>query len=55
LYSPYANRALRVANRIFEANKDLKEVYAVKWKLTVIDADIINAVAFPVSVLLLYF
>ena len=49
MYSPYTNRALKVANRIFEANKGLAEVSAVKWKLTVIDADVINAVAFPVN------
>lgn len=47
LYSPYTNRALRVANRLFAANKGIPEVSAINWKLTVIEADIINAAAFP--------
>lgn len=50
-YSPHANRALRVANRIFDANKNLDEVKKINWKLTVIDADIVNAIAFPVNCL----
>jgi hypothetical protein len=38
-----------VANRLFNSNKDLPEVSAITWKLTVIDADIVNAAAFPVT------
>jgi len=48
MYSPYTNRALKVSNRLFQANKDMEEVSSIKWRLTVIDADIINAAAFPV-------
>lgn len=47
-YSPYVNRAMRVANRLFSANKEIPEVESINWKLTVIDANLINAVAFPV-------
>lgn len=47
MYSPYTNRALKVANRLFVANKELPEVSVINWKLTVIDADICNAAAFP--------
>ena len=47
IYSPYTNRALKVANRLFTSNKDIPEVANIKWKLTVIDADIVNAAAFP--------
>ena len=43
MYSPYTNRALKVANRLFNSNRDLAEVAAIDWKLTVIDADIVNA------------
>jgi len=49
MYSPYTNRALKVSNRLFQANKDMEEVSSIKWRLTVIDADIINAAAFPVT------
>lgn len=48
-YSPYVNRAMRVANRLFSANREMPEVDNINWKLTVIDANIINAVAFPVA------
>lgn len=48
LYSPHSNKALRVANRLFNANREMDEVSSIKWKLTVIDADIVNAAAFPV-------
>lgn len=49
MYSPYTNRALKVSNRLFQANKDMEEVSSIKWRLTVIDADVINAAAFPVN------
>lgn len=48
-YSPHVNRAMRVANRLFSANREIPEVDNINWKLTVIDANIINAVAFPVA------
>jgi Zn-dependent protease with chaperone function len=32
---------------LFAANKGIPEVSAINWKLTVIEADIINAAAFP--------
>lgn len=51
MYSPYTNRALRVANRLFGANKEIPEVSAINWRLTVIDADVVNAVAFPVMII----
>lgn len=47
MFSPYTNRALKVANRLFVSNKELPEVSVINWKLTVIDADICNAAAFP--------
>lgn len=47
--SPYSLRALRVANRLFAANKEIAEIANVDWKLIVIDADVVNAVAFPVQ------
>lgn len=40
-------RALTVASRLFSANKEIPQVSAINWKLTVIDADVVNAVAFP--------
>lgn len=43
-------RALRVAKRLFEANKHMDEISKIQWKLTVIDDKTINAVAFPVSI-----
>ncbi|CAF0946183.1 unnamed protein product [Brachionus calyciflorus] len=46
-YTPQVNRAMRVANRLFAANKEIPEVHKINWKLTVIDEKIINAVAFP--------
>jgi hypothetical protein len=56
LYSPYTNRAIQVANRLFTANKNLPEVSAITWKLTVIDnPSLANAVAFPVTVFFIYF
>jgi Zn-dependent protease with chaperone function len=54
LYSPHANRALRVANRLFVANKELPQVAAINWKLTVIDAEISNAAAFPSGDLIVF-
>jgi hypothetical protein len=48
LYSPYSLRALRVANRLFSANKEINEIANIDWKLVLIDADAINAIAFPV-------
>jgi len=47
IYSPHSHRALKVANRLFTANKEIPEVSAINWKLTVIEAPIINAAAFP--------
>jgi hypothetical protein len=49
MYSPYTLRAMRVANRLFAANKEIQEIASIEWKLTLIDADNINAVAFPVK------
>ncbi|RNA04108.1 metalloendopeptidase mitochondrial, partial [Brachionus plicatilis] len=43
----YTKHALRIANRLFAANMHLKEVKDIKWKLTVIESDIVNACAFP--------
>jgi len=55
LYSPYTNRAVKVANRLFVANKQIPEVAAIDWKLTVIDnPDLANAVAFPSGDLILF-
>lgn len=55
LYSPYTNRAVKVANRLFVANKQIPEVSAIQWKLTVIDNPAIaNAVAFPSGDLVLF-
>lgn len=48
LNSPYTHRALRVANRLFQSNKDIPEVGSINWTLTVIKGDLVNAVAFPV-------
>lgn len=48
--SPYTHRAMRIANRLFLANKKIPEVDAIEWKLTVIDnPKNANAFAFPVS------
>jgi len=33
---PYSQKALKVANKIFHANKDMPEVAAINWKITVI-------------------
>ena len=38
-----------MANRLFNSNKDLPEVSAINWKLTVIEGDVVNAAAFPVK------
>ena len=46
--SPYLHKALRVANRLFLANKDLHDVSDINWTLTVIEDDLVNAVALPV-------
>lgn len=55
LYSPYTNRAVKVANRLFVANKKIPEVSAIVWKLTVIDnPNLANAVAFPGGDLILF-
>ena len=51
IQSPYAHRTLNVANRLFNANKGLPEVASVNWKLTVIDAKVANAMAFPVHII----
>lgn len=47
LNSSYVHRTLNVSNRLFNANKEIPEVKVVNWKLTVIDAKITNAFAFP--------
>lgn len=44
----YTIHAQKIANRLFSANLNLPEVNEIKWKLTVIEADVINACAFPV-------
>jgi len=55
MYSPYTYQAIRVANRLFVANKKIPEVAAVNWKLTVIDnPSLANAVAFPSGDLILF-
>ena len=46
--NPYTHRTLKVANRIFDANKTIPEVSAINWKLTVIKSDVQNALALPV-------
>ena len=44
-----------MANRLFVANKQIPEVAAIEWKLTVIDnPDLANAVAFPGGDLVLF-
>ena len=40
-----------MANKLFSANKEIPEVSAINWKLTVINAKIINAAAFPVNII----
>ena len=47
--SPDVNRALAVYQRLFFANKHIPGVSAIKWKLTVIDAELVNAFALPVN------
>ena len=54
IYSPQSHRALKVANRLFTANKGIPEVSAIEWKLTVIEAPIINAAAFPSGDLIVF-
>lgn len=46
--SPEAERALRIAKRLFEANHHVEEIKNIEWRLTVIDDETINAGAFPV-------
>lgn len=46
--SPQVARALRVAQRLFDANKSIEEIANIKWRLTVIESEKINAAAFPV-------
>ena len=47
--SKMAKRALNVANRLIDANKTLPGVGEIKWSVNIIDSDMVNAVAFPVS------
>ena len=47
--SPFTKQTMKVAERLFKANSQIPEVFDINWKLTVIDADIENAVAFPVA------
>ena len=55
LNSPYTHRAMRVANRLFLANKNIPEVEAIKWKLTVIEnPKNANALAFPGGDLIIF-
>lgn len=51
----YTTHALRIANRLFTANKNLPEVKDIKWKLTVIQSDLVNACAFPVGHQIFFF
>lgn len=54
-YSPHSNRAMKVANRLFVANKQIPEVTAIIWNLTVIDnPNLANAVAFPSGDLVIF-
>lgn len=54
-YSPYSNRSLKVANRLFVANKQIPEVAAIVWNLTVIDnPNLSNAIAFPSGDLIVF-
>ena len=48
LNSPYTHRALKVSDRLFLGSKEIPEVAAINWRLTVIDANVSNAMAFPV-------
>ncbi len=48
--SPHVHRALQIAKRLFEANKNLESVRKINWKLTVINDDsLVNACAFQVK------
>lgn len=37
-----------MCNRLFNANVDIPEVGTIKWSLTVVKGDLVNAMAFPV-------
>ncbi|CAF0951098.1 unnamed protein product [Brachionus calyciflorus] len=47
-------RTYQVAKRLFMANKTMPEVKDIDWKLTVIDADLVNAHAFPSGEVFVY-
>lgn len=52
--SQASKKALRVANRLFVANKNLPGVSDIDWRLTVVDDKTVNAVAFPNGSIIVY-
>ncbi len=44
-----AQRVVHVTNRLIAANKTLPGLCDIKWTVSVIESDLVNAVAFPVS------
>jgi hypothetical protein len=46
---PASKRALNVANKLFDANKQIPEIAQMNWTLTMVDdPDVVNACAMPV-------
>lgn len=51
---PAYKRLLRVIERIWTANKDLKSMRETQWSLTVISTPLTNSYILPVCTLLIY-